>query len=49
MKIVLADVAPEPEFMAGTAIVVALVCVAFAAALTVLIVWLVRRTKNSRY
>jgi hypothetical protein len=49
MKIVLADAAPEPEFLAGTAIVVALVCVAFVAALTVLIVWLVRRTKNTRY
>lgn len=49
MKIVLADVAPEPEFLAGTAIVVALICVALVAALTVLIVWLVRRTKNTRY
>ncbi|MET7418179.1 hypothetical protein [Dactylosporangium sp. NPDC005555] len=49
MKIVLADAAPEPSFLAGTAIVVALVCVLFVAALTVLVVWLVRRTKNSRY
>lgn len=48
MKTVLADVAPEPQFVAGTAIVVALSCVAFAAALTVLIVWLVRRTKRNR-
>ncbi|MER7004488.1 hypothetical protein ABT297_15770 [Dactylosporangium sp. NPDC000555] len=49
MNIVLADAAPPPSFTAGTAVVVALGCLVFVAALVVLIVWLVRRTKNGRY
>jgi hypothetical protein len=49
MEIVLADAAPEPSFLAGTGIVLALGCLVFVAALVVLIVWLVRRTKNTRY
>ncbi|MGI5246110.1 hypothetical protein [Dactylosporangium sp. CA-139066] len=49
MKLVLADAAPEPSFLAGTAIVLVLGCLIFVTALVVLIVWLVRRTKNSRY
>ncbi|MFG2038557.1 hypothetical protein [Dactylosporangium sp. NPDC048998] len=49
MEILLGDAAPSPSFMAGSAVVVALACLVFVAALVVLIVWLVRRTKNSRY
>ncbi|HTJ39333.1 MAG TPA: hypothetical protein VL738_39405 [Dactylosporangium sp.] len=49
MEFVLADAAPSPSFMAGTVVVLALGCLVFVAALVVLIVWLVRRTKNSRY
>ncbi|MEV8515037.1 hypothetical protein [Dactylosporangium sp. NPDC051484] len=49
MEIVLADAAPTPSFMAGPVVVVALGCLVFVAALVVLIVWLVRRSKNSRY
>ncbi|GAA2617880.1 hypothetical protein GCM10010399_56110 [Dactylosporangium fulvum] len=49
MEIVLADAAPEPEFLAGTAVVVALVCVAVVAAIVVLVVWLLRRTRNRKY
>ncbi|GGM11821.1 hypothetical protein ACFFX1_25935 [Dactylosporangium sucinum] len=49
MEIVLADAAPEPGFLAGTAVVVALVCIAVIAAVVVLVVWLLRRTKNSKY
>ncbi|MET7394449.1 hypothetical protein ABZS66_13240 [Dactylosporangium sp. NPDC005572] len=47
MEIVLADAAPEPEFLAGTAVVVALVCIAVLAAVVVLVVWLVRRSRRS--
>ncbi|GAA0744813.1 hypothetical protein Drose_37450 [Dactylosporangium roseum] len=49
MEIVLADAAPEPGFLAGTAVVVALICVAVVAAIVVLVVWLLRRTKNSKF
>lgn len=49
MEIVLADAAPSPSFVVGSLVVVALGCLVFVAALVVLIVWLVRRTKNSRY
>ncbi|WP_238012455.1 hypothetical protein KZZ52_58965 [Dactylosporangium sp. AC04546] len=47
MEIVLADAAPEPGFLAGTAVVVALVCIAVLAAVVVLVVWLVRRSRRS--
>lgn len=46
MEIVLADVAPSPESNAGTAVVVVLGCVVLLAALTVLVVWAVRRGRD---
>ena len=49
MKMLLADAAPEPAALNAIVIVVAFVCIAFVAALTILVVWLVRRTKNRKY
>ena len=42
----LADAAPEPEFITGTLVVLGLGCLIFFAALVVLVVWLIRRTNQ---